>query len=175
MYTLISQKIKNFFQYIKNYQEKNTYKPLYKLTEILENEDEHIVVIQLIGKNIVFNAKPEDILADDQLVDRFAPRDIRTLTYLGYLGINGPKYKILAKKLSQNDKSTFLIKKKGEKKVIVKTAEQIIHESDIIPNLNAEDAKIIGYTAASESFMQEKKQKDALLKEMQENNTNKAQ
>jgi hypothetical protein len=160
------QKLKVFLVYLKNSKAKDVYKPLYKLTEILEDQEEYVVVIQLIGKNIVFNAKPEEILADDSLVDRFSPRDIRTLTYLGYLGINGPKYKILAKKLSQHENATFLIKKKGEKKIIVRTAEQILNETSIIQHLNAEDAKTVGYTAASESVISEKKQKEALLAEL---------
>lgn len=157
------QKLKTFLVCLKNSKAKDAYKPLYKLTEILEDQEEYVVVIQLIGKNIVFNAKPEEILADDSLVDKFSPRDIRTLTYLGYLGINGPKYKILAKKLSQHENATFLIKKKGEKKVIIRTAEQILNETSIIQHLNAEDAKTVGYTAASESVISEKKQKEALL------------
>lgn len=169
MFKSAIQKLKSIFQYLKSCHEDNAQKTSYKLIEILENNDDYLVVIQLIGKNTVFNAKPEEILADDQLVDRFSPKDIRTLTYLGYLGINGPKYKILAKKLSQNEKSTFLIKKKGHKKVTVKTADQIIHETDIIQHLNAEDAKTVGYTAASESIISEREQKEALLKEIRKN------
>ncbi len=156
------QKLKNFFQSL--HSDKEIYKPCYKLIEILKEEDDYIVVIQLIGKNIVFNAKPEEMLAEDHLVDRFSPRDIRTLTYLGYLGINAPKYKILAKKLSQDEKASFWIQKKGEKKVIIKTAEEIIHETEIIESLNADDAKTVGYTAAAESVIAEKQEKEALLK-----------
>ena len=105
-------------------------------------------------------------MANDHLVDQFSPRDIRALTYLGYLGVNGPKYKILAKKLSENEKITFVLKKKGEKKVFFKTADQIISETDIIPNLNSEDAKTIGYTVALEIVTNEKLQKETLLKEI---------
>ena len=169
MFKPLINKLNVFLQYIKKTQADGIYKPLYKLMDILESNEEYVVVIQLIGKNIVFNAKPEELLADDSLVDRFSPRDIRTLTYLGYLGINGPKYKILAKKLSQHDNASFLIKKKGEKNIIVRTAAQILNETNIIQYLNAEDAKTVGYTAASESVVNERKQKEALLAEHKKN------
>lgn len=137
---------------------------VYKVAEIIEDEEEYTVVIKLANKNITFTATPEEILANDSLVDKFSPRDIRTLTYLGYLGINAPKYKILARKLSQTEKSIFLIKKKGQKKVITKTADQIIHESEIILNMDSDDAKLVGYTVGSETVIEEKNQKDSLLK-----------
>jgi hypothetical protein len=164
------RKLGRFVADIKKEGEKNTYKPLYKLIEIFEEDDQHMVIIKVINKNITFKAKPEEILANDHLVDQFSPRDIRTLTYLGYLGINGPKYKILAKKLSQNEKMTFVLKKKGDKNIIEKTADQIVHETEIILNLNSEDAKTVGYTIASESVQYEKKQKEALLKTIENQN-----
>lgn len=157
------QKVKVFFRTLESHSGKAVFKPAYKLIEISEEEDEYVVVIQLIGKNIVFNAKPEELLADDSLVDQFSPRDIRALTYLGYLGINAPKYKILAKNLSQHENAAFWIKKKGDKKAIIKTAEQIMNETDIIQSMNAEDAKMVGYTAATESVLNERKEKHALL------------
>jgi len=50
-----------------------------------ESDDkEYIVTIQIINKSVTFRMKPEEILAKDALVDQFSPRDIRTLTYLGY-------------------------------------------------------------------------------------------
>jgi hypothetical protein len=101
------EKIKNFIQFIKNEHEKEVYRPRYKLIEIMEKNDEYVVVLKLVNKGITLNMKPEEILANDELVDYFSPKDIRTLTYLGYLGINGPKYKILAKQLSENDKVSF--------------------------------------------------------------------
>ena len=67
------------------------YKPSYKLVEIFKNEDdEYIVHIQIINKKLVFYTKPQEILMDDEFVDQFSPRDIRTLTYLGYLSLNKP-------------------------------------------------------------------------------------
>lgn len=165
MLAKLLQKVKTLYGFALNGTELNAHSPLYKLVEIREEDKEYTVVIKVANKNITFDAKPEEILANDHLVDQFSPRDIRTLTYLGYLGINGPKYQILAKKLSLNEKITFILKKKGEKKVIARTADQIINEMDIIPNLNSEDAKTIGYTVALEIAANEKMQKEAILNE----------
>ena len=80
--------------------ELSTYKPCYRIADINTSiANEPSVTIQMIGKNITFKIAPETLLADNKLVNCFSPTDIRTLTYLGYLGINSPKYKILAKLL----------------------------------------------------------------------------
>lgn len=88
--------------------------PGYRLAEIIQDEDgSYYVTIQVINKNITFRTKPEEILAENNLVNQFSPTDIRALTYLGYLGINSPKYKILAKNLSSQDSGIiFTVKKK---------------------------------------------------------------
>jgi hypothetical protein len=162
----IIRKLNSILNSLKNERNKDTYTSLYKVEEIIEEDEEFTVVIKIKNKNITFNAKPEDILADDSLVDRFSPKDIRALTYLGYLGINRPKYKILAQKLSENETITFLLKKKGERKILVKTAAQITQEANLISSMKPEDAKLIGYTIASESTKHEKQQKAELLKQL---------
>jgi len=112
---------------------------------------------------LFFNAKPEDILADDDMVDRFSPRDVRSLTYLGYLGINSPQYSLLAKRLSENDdKLIFAIRKKGEAEVLIKSAHEITPE--ILSQLPPTDAHTIGYVSASEHILKEEKEKQALKK-----------
>ena len=161
------KELKIFCEYLKkvNFNNQNN-EPVYQIIEIAEEDEEYTVTVRIRHKNITFYTKPEEILADDSLVDRFSPRDIRALTYLGYLGINRPKYKILAQKLSQNEKTTVFLKKRGEKKIIVKTAAQIIQETDMIIGMNSEDAKTVGYLVAQDDFVDEKKQKEALLKEL---------
>jgi hypothetical protein len=156
--------LKHLISYIKNFKKMQNLNPVYKLVEIINEDDSYIVVIKVHNKNITFQSKPEEILANDKFVDQFSQRDIRALTYLGYLGINGPKYKILAQKCIIDDKILFVLKKKGDKKIIIKTADQILKEVDIISNMNANDAKVIGYTVASETIPNEKKQKSALHK-----------
>lgn len=155
--------LKSIFNHVKNKSKKKSYEPMYRLVEICEGDDEYTVLIQMINKNVTFSAKPEELLVNDALVDQFSPRDVRSLTYLGYLGINNPKYKILAQRLSQNDKTIFVLKKKGEKKAVLKTADQIMQETSIILSMNPQDAKIIGYAVAAEAMIEEKQQKQALL------------
>lgn len=143
---------------------KSTYVPIYRIVEIIKSDDEEYQVrVQLIHKNITFLKKPEDVLADDLLVDQFSPRDIRTLTYLGYLGINSPKYKILAQRLSQdNDKLIFALKQKGHNKVFIKTAEEIVNEQEILSSLDSRDASLISYTVGTESIQSENRMKKYL-------------
>ena len=157
---------------VKSNAEKNSYKPKFRVTEIFEKNDEHHVAIKAINKNITYTTKPEEILANDYLVDQFSPRDIRTLTYLGYLGMNAPKFKILAKKLSQSAQAIFLLKEKGGEKIITKTANQIINEEKIISHMSSEDAKSVGYTIAHEDLANEKKQTEILLKTHREEKKN---
>jgi hypothetical protein len=155
----------NLMNHIKK--ENKAYIPFYKLIEIIKEDDCYKVMIKVVNKNITFQASPEEILANDALVDQFSPRDIRALTYLGYLGINSPQYKILAKTLStKSDQIIFTLRKKGNKKIITKTADEILNENNIISNLGSEDAKVIGYTVASETIAREKAQKEELLKSL---------
>lgn len=163
--TILRNKMKSFIELVKQETQRNNYIPIYRLVEIIKSEQgEYKVVIQIISKNLTFTTKPEELLADDEIVDQFSPRDIRTLTYLGYLGINCPKYKILAQRLSTDtDKMVFAIKKKGDKNIIVKTADQIICEEEIIGGMTPTDAKTVGFVMASEGFQEEKKQKEAIL------------
>ncbi len=148
----------------------DTYTPSYRLVEITETDhEEYSVTIQVINKNATFKMKPEDILCDDETVDRFSPQDIRTLTYLGYLGVNAPKYKILAKRLSkQTNAPVFAVKKKGQKKVLLKTAEDIMKEKEVLNSLSPDQAHLVGYTVAAKSIQSEMEQKAALLKEAEQ-------
>lgn len=160
--------INKFFQlmrYLKTtYQEiQDTlkYRPTYRLMEIIEIEEgEFNVKVVCISNNESIVTKPEAILADDIFVDKFSPGDIRTLTYLGYLGVNLPRYKILAKRLAENqDKLVFAVKKRGDDNVVIKTASEIISEKEILSNLPAKDAQMLGYTIAQESLVSEEKLK----------------
>ena len=170
MFTKIYTVLKSIHKTLKLAKEQHRYIPSLRLIEVNKNkDDDYIVTIQIINKNMTFDTKPEEILAKDDMVDQFSPRDIRTLTYLGYLDINGPKYKILAKRLSESqDKVIFALKKKGEKDIIVKTADEIIKERTIIDQLNANDAHLVGYTVASESMTFERKAKEELHKKIEQ-------
>lgn len=158
------EKVKKVFKQLRELNKKNCYTPSYRIAEIFQDDEgDYFVQVQIISKSLAFKAKPEELLAKDNIVDQFSPRDVRTLTYLGYLGINSPKFKILAQRLSENnDKLIFAIKKKGHDKLIVKTADEIVKEKEILESLRPEDAHLVGYTFATENVLEEKKQKEML-------------
>lgn len=136
-------------------------KPKFRVLRIEKTEDDEFnVIVQLINKNQVFVMKAEDILANDALTDSFYPRDIRTLTYLGYLGINSPKYTILAKRFKENNQLVFALQEKKSKKILVKTSDEISANKDILGGLNQMDAHMVGFSTATDHVIQE----DALMK-----------
>lgn len=139
----------------------------YRLLSVEKDENEdYLATIQVINKKAVFKIKPEEILGNDQLTDSFSSRDIRALTYLGYLGINAPKYKILAQRLSEQDQTLFFaIQEKGKKRPIVKTANEISADTELLKSLDQQDAHRVGFVAASEQAEIEKKMKAQLISE----------
>lgn len=161
--------LKNIFRSFKAINiESVSYRPSLRIIEVEKNSyNNFIVKVQLIHKCTVLKMKPEEILADDDLTEQFSPTDIRTLTYLGYLCVNSPKYTILAKRLSNNtDQMLFAIQKKGMKKPIIKTAPEISSDEDILTQLNQRDAHMIGFTTATEQSILEAQQKHYLSGQM---------
>ena len=157
--------VKKFIAYVRKETQMRRYIPHYRIVEILQDEhDNYFVAIQVINKSSCFYVKPEELLADDKLVDQFSPRDVRTLTYLGYLEMNTPQYQILAKKLAEgSDRFVFALKKRGQPTIITKTAAQILNEQEIIAGMTPTDAKTVGYTVAVEDIRVEMEQKKAVL------------
>lgn len=129
----------------------------YRVVAINRDDKENIMAtVQLVGKGQVFKLKPEDILSNDELTCSFSQTDIRMLTYLGYLSIHSPKYRILAQRLSEKDnKILFAIQKHGEQLPQIKSAGDITANMDIIDKLTQRDAHIIGYTLANEQAMED--------------------
>jgi hypothetical protein len=162
---LLFQKFKKKTQSLVVLIKENSPQHPYRIVSIEKDDnDDYFAEVQLIGRRQTIQMKPEEILADDSLTDSFSQRDIRTLTYLGYLGLNSPKYKILAKHLSENDsKLIFALKERGKNKPIIKTANEISCDENILAGLRQKDAHMIGYASATELAIQEKKQKQQLL------------
>ena len=130
----------------------------YRILKVFQNKkDEYIAHIQIVSKSLAFYIRPEEILANDNFVEQFSARDVRTLTYLGYLGINNPRFKIMAQKLAMDNTIIFMLKKKGDINLTIKTATEIFQEPEIISNLPPSDACTIGYAVAEESFQMNKR------------------
>lgn len=156
--------LKATVQFMKNLNKNKVDGPKYRVVEIFKDDDDtYSALLQIINKNATFYAKPEEILADNNFVDCLSPRDVRTLTYLGYLSLNQPQYKILAQRLSEKSE-VFVMKKRGEKKPIIKTATEISKEMEMISKMNSQDAKTIGYAIANSEIKQEKLEKNEIKK-----------
>lgn len=160
---------KNFLMPFKNCTT-SIFVPTYRIVSIKQNEeDDYEVSVQVIGTATVIKMKPEEILADDDLTNKFSPTDVRTLTYLGYLDINSPKYKILARRLSEKDnKVVFALHKKGSKNVEIKVASEISQNPDILKQLHPEDVHMVSYIAGTEYTLEEQIEKEKLLKSSEE-------
>ncbi len=143
-------KIKSFVAIIKMAREHNIYKRHYRVIEIVNEDDLFTVHIQLINSSKTFLMKPEEILADDEFVAQFSPLDVRTLTYLGYLGINGPKYKVLAQRIAAQGDLVFVIKQKGSNEVILKSSKEIIKDLNLLKNMSSDDISSVAYTELQE-------------------------
>lgn len=156
--------INKFIQYFKNGPTK-TYTPTLRIVDILQDEnDDYFVEIQCIGKMGASKKRPEEILADDALTKQFSPIDVRTLTYLGYLGINAPQYKLLAQRLSENEKMTFAVYKKRENKLENKTANDILNDKSIMESLDQDDVAKVSYSAAL-NHIQERQENQRKIKQ----------
>lgn len=138
--------IKSFFAIIKTTREHDVFKRHFRVIEIINEGDTYTVHIQLVNSSKTFFMKPEEILADDELVTQFSPLDVRTLTYLGYLGINGPKYKVLAQRIAEQGDLVFVIKQKGNNDVILKTSKEIINDINLLKNMSSMDISSVAYS-----------------------------
>lgn len=146
----LTQFYKKFCDYLKG--DSLTYTPRLRVAEIFQDQhQDYFVVVQTIGKSITFKMRPEKILANDKLTNQFSPVDIRSLTYLGYLGINSPQYKLLAERFSEDGNALFAVVKKGEKEPVVKTASEVLADKQILGSLDKEDVSRISFFAASEA------------------------
>lgn len=148
--------------------------PIYRIASIEKDKHEdYEITVQLIGKSSVFKMKPEEILADDNITDQFSPRDVRALTYLGYLDINSPKYRILAKRLSEKDnKILFALHKRGEKNLCIKTASEISQNKDILKQMDQQDAHMVGFITANDEMLRENVTKENIIKQQKNVSTN---
>jgi hypothetical protein len=158
--------IKKCFSSISLLTKESTNTPLYRVVSIEKNDDDtYSALVQKTNSMQAMKVKPEEILANDRLTDSFSQQDIRTLTYLGYLGINSPKYKILAKRLSKKESTLiYVIKEKGRRGILVKTAEEISTDNAFLEKLDQKDAHDVGYSSGAQGSTLEKQAMKRLLK-----------
>ena len=138
---------------IKEYREQQVQNKIYRIVEIEETKKgDKKLVIQIIGKNVVFKANPEDIAKDTEMIEGFSGQDVRVITYFACEKLHKPKSKVLSQKFcNQLNKLLFLIENDQNDETVVKTANEISVDESIIKNLSQKDAHMVGYTAGLES------------------------
>jgi hypothetical protein len=138
----------------------------FRIVEIKHNKlNECVVKVQMIGKATVFECTPHEIVANDQVLEGFSKKDIRTLTYFATNEIRKPKYKILVQEFSDVlNKIKFKLGMRGSAEPVEKTAEQISLDKELLNKLNAEDAHLVGFTTATEQMLKEKEEMEKLKK-----------
>ena len=155
--------IKRFFLFHKKLIREGTFKPVYRIVEILQNQqDSYFIRIQLINKNVIFDVDPIEVLAHDEMVDKFSPRDIRTITYIAYLGLNTPKYKIVSQRII-DIQSSFTIKEICSSKIIVKSVQEILHDPEIFSKLSPKDMQLLAYSSAMQKIQDDRVKNQELL------------
>lgn len=138
---------RNLIKYFNELRKLNGYIPSLRVIEIIKDEENFKVKVQMINSFKVYYDVPEKILESDEYINKFSPTDVRTLTYLGYLGINSPKYKLLAQRMIETGDVVFVIKQKGQKNMILKTAKELFKEKEFINNMSAVDASSVTYAS----------------------------
>ena len=118
---------------------------------------QHEVAVQISGKNLVFKTSPQEIMADDRLLESFSKKDIRLLTYLACEDIKEPTHEVLGQKFIRNMNQFFFKLKHGKTgEEMEKSAEEISANPELIKQLTPQDAHKIGFVAAGDSVKKEK-------------------
>jgi len=164
-----SHLIEYFNWILRKYQEiQQPYTPdSFRIVDITHNKNgKCILKVQVIGKASIFECTPQEVASNDQLLEGFSKKDIRTITYFATQEIKKPKYKILIQEFRESlNKMIFKLSAPSSAEPIEKTAEQISLDKDLISKLNAEDAHLVGYTTAAEQASREKEEMERLKRD----------
>ncbi|MCD6048477.1 MAG: uncharacterized protein K0S08_2124 [Gammaproteobacteria bacterium] len=151
----------------KQFQDLKSHTPasVYRVVDVQEKDEKYVITIQIVGKATTFTAFPEEILADDKLVEYFSSKDIRTITYYATRSLTKPKNKIVIKKFCEKlNKVVFGVKHIDEDDVYEKTAEEISLDKNLLNGLTPEEAHMVGYTTAQHRDHNEKEEIQKLRK-----------
>ena len=125
---------------------------LYRLVEIKKTtHNDYELYFQVIGKAVLFKANIDDVLKNENSLEYFSCKDIKTITHLAALRNNKPQNKIVGKSFSSKlNKLIFKIKSLSGNTVYESTAPELSIDKEFIKSLAPEDAHMIGYAAAEE-------------------------
>jgi len=130
---------------------------IYRLIEIKQLASQYKLIIQIVGKSSIIESSPQEIVATDRLLEGFSKTDVRTITYLACNPIKKQKYKIIMQEFCDKfNRMTFKLKETTSETLLIKTANQIVMDKNIINNLSREDINSISYIAGYECSQNEK-------------------
>jgi hypothetical protein len=140
---------------LKNYSEyRKLHTDIYRIAEIKQTKtDEKIIVVQVIGKSVVLECTPQEIVMDDRLLEGFSKKDIKTISYFAFKQAVTPKYRIIVQRFCEKlNRVFFKLKVNGKNDLshIEKTAGQIMLDTTLINGLSNEDLKNVSYIAGFE-------------------------
>ncbi len=141
---------------------------IFRIISIRDNLwDECLFKIQVVGKATVFDCAPQEIAGNDNFLESFSKKDIRTIVYFATQEIKKPRYRLLTQDVQENlKKIVFKLSQYGSPQFIEKTAEQISLDKALLRQLSQEDAHVVGYTVATEQIIREKSEMEALKKKV---------
>lgn len=125
---------------------------IYRIIDIKQlRNDQYKVIIQIIGKSSIIECSPQEIVTNDGLLEGFSKKDIRTITYFACNPIQKPKYKIIMQEFCEKlNRVIFKLKDNKSETLVIKTANQIVMDKNIINSLSREDVNSISYIAGYE-------------------------
>jgi hypothetical protein len=130
---------------------------IYRLIEVKQSPTGQVkLTVQFVGKAIVMEYTPQDIVDNDHMLEGFSKKDIRFIAYLACEQSKKPRYKIVMQEFCNTfNRMLFKLKKYDSNEMISKTASQISLDKNLINNLSQEDVCSISYIAGYEqSFME---------------------
>lgn len=139
----------------------------YRLVDILyDSEGDASLKVQIVGRTTVFECRASEIAVNDNFLEGFSKKDIRTITYLATREISRPKISILAQEIKQIvNQVVFKLSRKGSKETISKTAIELSQDKGLLNQLSPEDAHLVGYVSAGEKIKLEKQEMERLKQE----------
>jgi len=132
---------------LKKIQENN----IYRIIEIKKlNSGQYKITIQIIGKSSIIECTPQEIVGIDKILEGFSKKDVRTITYLACHQIKQQKFKVISQEFSENNKLIYKLKDIDTDVIIIKTANEIMIDKNILDSLNQDDIHRISYIAGYE-------------------------
>lgn len=166
MKTKLSDITNYFASLMKQYHElqmKAQQQDVYRIVHINEKGGKCILDVQIVGKNIVFKASPEELAGDDKMMNCFSRQDVRTITFFACQEIKKPKYSLLLKEFcGKLNKMIFSLGSRDKAEKIYRTAEEISSDEELLNSLSQKEAHLVGFMTATEKAAQDQEEKQKL-------------